>query len=359
MAGVVFTSDWHLSSRTWAHRPRLVGDTDFSLWQIVSFCLKHQAAMIAAGDLFDKDRPDPAAVGSLIRAMDAMRAAGLPVYYIQGQHERTDNPWLGIHEHPIHVDGKLFQIPGFQQDFYGLDWTPATQIVERLTSVPGSVEFLVCHQVWLEHMGLLCNPECDVQFVPRHVRYVLTGDYHQHQIIEPRPGLKMVSPGSISIRNLGEPENKSFWYLPVDGAEFQSVPLCTRVVIRHTISNEAQLAAFVTDLELARAGMRRGDVRILDGEPICAVKFMNELPNAYQRISQVAGEAHLFIEEIKQTTVELLEPGLVAPTEDVTLAGCLREVLPQESDLGPAIVSLLASTKPPMVAVQELVASWG
>lgn len=355
MSGFVFSADWHLSDRTWAHRPRLSGDAEFSLWQIILFCLEHRLPLIAAGDLFDKDGPDPTAVGGLIRSMDAMQAAGLPVYYIQGQHERSDSPWLGIHKHPTHVDGELFHISGVTGDFYGLDWTPAGQIQDRLTAVPPSVRFLVCHQVWQEHMGSLCHPECDISMVPASVRAVLTGDYHKHQIIEPAAGRFMVSPGSISIRNLAEPVEKAFWHF--DGASFRSIPLCTRPVIRRTVVNEAQLADFMTDLAITRAGLRRGDVRILDGEPICHVQFSDELPNAYSRITQAAGESHLFLDEIgkgvKPEAVEVAYAG-----DDVTLLGCLREVLPSDSDLIPDVAGLLGSLKSPAVAVQELVANW-
>jgi len=348
LAGFVFSSDWHLSRLTWSHRPRLTGDSSCSFWQIIRYCLDRRLPLLAAGDLFDKDRPDPESVACLVVGMDLMQKAELPVYYIQGQHERDVSPWLDVHDWPVYLDGESIEIPGVAGGIYGLDWTPADKIVSRLAEVPNHTRFLMCHQVWAEHMGSLCNPECDLGDVPATVEYVLSGDFHQHV----RTG-RMVSPGSISMRNLAEPPAKYFWVFDADRNEFSSVPLVTRPFLSMTVTNELQFQQFVTALDTSRRFME--GAKLLDSEPLCRVRYSDELPDAYRRITAAAGTAHLFLDEIVTTVAgfaDTVDTSLASGSD--TLLACLSELLPAEHDIRRDVVSLLTSTKPPMLAVREL-----
>ena len=98
MSGFVFSADWHLSFGTWAKHATLVGDSYHSLRQIVDYCIDVNCPLVAGGDLFDKPVPDPVSVSVMCREMDRMQAAGLPVYFIQGQHERVKRSAMGAVE---------------------------------------------------------------------------------------------------------------------------------------------------------------------------------------------------------------------------------------------------------------------
>ena len=49
MSGFVFSADWHLSYGTWAGKPSLVGDSYYSLRQIIDYCIEHDCSLIAGG----------------------------------------------------------------------------------------------------------------------------------------------------------------------------------------------------------------------------------------------------------------------------------------------------------------------
>ena len=119
------------------------GDSYHSLAQIVDYCIEHNLPLIAGGDLFDKPDPDPVSVNVMCREMDKMRDANLPVYFIQGQHERVRRDlgdghgrpeWMHVHSWPTHVHEQTFEIDGVT--FYGLDWTPKEHIADAFHNIP-------------------------------------------------------------------------------------------------------------------------------------------------------------------------------------------------------------------------------
>ena len=200
-------------------------------------------------------------------------------------------------------------------------------------------------------MGSLCNPECNLGDVPATVEHVLSGDFHQHV----RTG-RMVSPGSISMRNLAEPPAKYFWVFDTDRNDFSSAPLVTRPFLSMTVTNELQFQQFVSALDASRRCMGGDTAVLLDGEPLCRIRYSDELPDAYRRITAAAGSAHLFLDEIVTTVAgfaDTVDTSLASGSD--TLLACLSELLPAEHGIRQDVVSLLTSTKSPMLAVRELV----
>lgn len=365
-AKFVISSDWHLASLTWKHRPTLLGDASYSLHQIVNFCIENECPLIGAGDLLDSDKPDPGAVAALCHQMERMERADLEVYYIQGQHELATPPWLSVHPWPKHVDRQTFVIGGMK--LYGLDWTPRDSVAEALARIPQGTDALVGHQVWAEHMGSLTNPECSVHAMP-HVQYIFTGDYHKHQAKthETSQGsVTMVSPGAISVRNLGELDAKGFWFF--NNGMLTSVPLATRPVFAGEIATDDSLMHWGYALNQHLAELNSlPEYRNMPGgikTPICKITYPEAFVDGHRKITEALGWTHLWLEMISEAKPEVVRDDLgdVPETLDEdgnsTLAGCLDKLLAKESPLRDDILYLLDSPRSPTVCLEEIVTRW-
>jgi DNA repair exonuclease SbcCD nuclease subunit len=366
MGGFVFSADWHLSYGTWAKYPTLVGDSYYSLRQIVDYCIEHDCPLIAGGDLFDKPVPDPVSVSVMCREMDRMQAKGLPVYFIQGQHERVKrsamgavqlggaSEWMNVHSWPTHAHKQTFTIEGRQ--FYGLDWTPPDRIEEELAAIPEGTYFLVCHQVWREFMGdTVCQPECNLNMVPT-AKEVLTGDFHETTSAnEYGADIVMHSPGSISMRSMGESPSKYFFHFsgqgdgegrhPMEAIQLQTREM-TEITIASVIDLEGALDEFVQRAATTVAGS--GGLPAELEKPLLRVNYCDDIPEVYERIVTAVGDtAHLFLypQRVREDLVEVDED-LRERIRGQGLLGCLSEVEDVDSDIYRTTWRLLQSTDP-------------
>lgn len=371
MSGFVFSADWHLSFGTWASHPALVGDSYNSLRQIVDYCIEHDCPLIAGGDLFDKPIPDPVSVSVMCREMDRMQDEGLPVYFIQGQHERVKrsamgsldlggtSEWMRVHPWPKHVHKKTFSIEDKQ--FYGLDWTPPGLVEEELAEIPADTYFLVCHQVWKEFMGdTVCQPECNLNMVPV-VREILTGDFHETTSASNGAYTVMHSPGSISMRTIAEPADKYFFHFlgwnEVGETEYpdveeglhpmEAIKLKTRVKAEVTLESEEDLDRFVQyepepvswDIAELPEGLQK---------PILRVNYRDDIPEVYERIVSAVGDAaHLFLypQRLREESVAV-DDDLRERIRGQGLLGCLAQVEDEDSAVYKTTARLLQSNDP-------------
>lgn len=366
MGGFVFSADWHLSYGTWAKHATLVGDSYHSLRQIVDYCIEKNCPLIAGGDLFDKPVPDPVSVSVMCREMDRMQAKGLPVYFIQGQHERVKrsamgavelggaSEWMNVHSWPTHVHKQTFTIEGTQ--FYGLDWTPPDRIEEELAAIPEGTYFLVCHQVWREFMGdTVCQPECNLDMVSS-AKEVLTGDFHETTSAAAL-GIVMHSPGAISMRSMGEDSSKYFFHFSeqeygVSHHPMEAIQLQTREMAEVTIDTERALEAFIQRETAARNAPRRWVEGLpLPAElekPMLRVNYCDDIPEVYERIVTAVGDtAHLFLypQRVREDIVEVDEE-LRERIRGQGLVGCLSQVEEEDSDIYRTTLRLLQSSDP-------------
>jgi DNA repair exonuclease SbcCD nuclease subunit len=373
MSGFVFSSDWHLSYGTWANHPTLVGDSYHSLRQIVDYCIEKNCPLIAGGDLFDKPVPDPVSVSVMCREMDRMQAEGLPVYFIQGQHERVKrsamgaaelggaSEWMGVHAWPTHVHKQTFTIEG--KKFYGLDWTPPDRIEEELAAIPDGTYFLVCHQVWREFMGdTICQPECNLGMVPV-VSEVLTGDFHETRTVHNGAYITMHSPGSISMRSMGEPADKYFYHFlrqltdpdipaphPPQQHPMEAIKLQTRVMAEVTIDTEETLDRFV-QYTPEPVSWDTAELPEELSRPLLRVNYHDDIAEVYARIiaavEQHEPAPHLFLypQRVREDAVEV-DGDLRERIRGQGLLGCLAEVEDENSMVYKTTSRLLQSTDP-------------
>lgn len=266
MKKFAFTADWHLAPCAWKRSKLGAGDSYEAIKFVVEYCIGHSLPLVAAGDLLDQTvQPDAQTIDVLCECMSKMQEAGLPVYYIQGQHEKSNPPWLSVHAWPKHIN--QVKMSGWPLAA-AFDWQPRQQLKETLASITNK-KILIMHQVWQEFVGFEHAYEASFSDIPDCVEYLFTGDHHKHSCASfPRASGKpitVVSPGSLSAQDISEEWQKRF--IVVDDLKFSSVKIPSRRIIRETVSGPEQAVELVNRI----VGMKDAKLPIL--EVTVAVSF--------------------------------------------------------------------------------------
>jgi len=287
----VFTADLHLDDGAWSTKPGIYGDAYYSFEQIIDYCIAHKLPLILGGDVLERKQNLARPITKLCKGLSRMQHAQLNVYYIQGNHEYDRNaPWLSIHPWPIHLHDAGVEFHGV--GVWGLDWLPRGEIQDAFkTLVPEDTDILVTHQVWKDFMGNVGRTECELTDV-HHVHTVLAGDFHVTKTVESTNAqgkpIKMLSPGSTAMQDMGETPEKFFFVICEDAGQIVFTPkkLNTRGAVSYAVKDTDtldQLCAggfakeIATLVETAQAGGYHTDVH----KPLIKVKFDKRLPDAF------------------------------------------------------------------------------
>jgi hypothetical protein len=333
----VFTADLHLEDGAWSTRPSIYGDAYYSFAQIVDYCIEKRLPLILGGDVLEKKSNSARPIAKLCEGLSRMQQAGVPVYYIQGNHEYDRNaPWLSVHPWPQHIHRQSVEIQG--HPVYGLDWLPRGEIQEAFKAVPERTHILITHQVWEDLMKGLGRTECSIADV-HNVRTVLAGDFHVTTTVEGinADGLRteMLSPGSICMQDLGECPTKYFFVInrkEEGGFEFEAQKLRTRPFLNYAVKEQElldRLCAGELATTIAEAQAQCSNVERVLGidKPIVRIKFDKRLPDAFLRLTTAVGDsAHLFCEA-------LADKNAVQQSKNNNRDGARNDVLAALSDL--------------------------
>ena len=332
----VFTADLHLVDGAWSTRPGIYGDAYFSFAQIVDYCVTHNLPLVLGGDVLEKKSNSPRPIVKLCQGMDRMKVAGLPVYYIQGNHEYDRNAaWLSVHDWPQHMHKQLININDTL--VYGLDWLPKGEIQEAFKTVPVETEALVTHQVWDDFMNGVGRTECTLKDV-YYVRTILAGDFHVTKTVEgvgaQGQRIQMLSPGSICMQDCGECQYKQFFVIARDTdnrIHFQQQPLKTRRFLQYQVNSQEMLDSLcagdlATHIKVAHTDAALDTPEELH-KPVVRIKFDKRLPDAFLRLTTAVGDsAHLFCEALP-------ERGQTERTATPSRSSSKNELLDALSDL--------------------------
>lgn len=353
----VFCADLHLEDGAWSTKPGIYGDSYYSFAQIIDYCIAHRLPLILGGDVLERKQNLARPIAKLCHGLSRMQAEQLNVYYIQGNHEYDRNaPWLSIHPWPIHLHNTRAMF-GALGDIavWGLDWLPRGEIQAAFQQVPEDTDILITHQVWKDFMGEIGRTECELTEV-HHVQTVLAGDFHVTKIAESvnaqgQP-IKMLSPGSTAMQDMGETHEKFFFVIGQDAGQivFKPERLKTRGVAQHVVKEQdtldelcaGQLAREITTLvEQAKSAGHHADVH----KPLVRVKFDKRLPDAFLRITTAVGDsAHLFCEALTDKTGPRQNQTRDAVKND--LLSALADLLGGENTAYALAAALLGSEDP-------------
>jgi hypothetical protein len=306
------------------------------------------------GDILEKKQNLARPIAKLCAGLTRMQDEELAVFYIQGNHEYDRNaPWLSVHPWPTHIHNGLYDVSGAQ--VYGLDWLPRGEIQTALAAVPAHTDILITHQVWKDFMGEIGRTECELTDV-HHVQTVLAGDFHVTKVAESTNAqgqpIKMLSPGSTAMQDMGEEPQKSFFVIckHEDQIAFEQQRLKTRRVLNYTVKDQELLDELCAGrlqaetqalIEYAQAQEYHPDIH----KPLVRIKFDKRLPDAYLRLITAVGEtAHLFCDALTDKAAAK-QPGTRTSAKN-DLLSALADLVPETSEAYRLAAAILTADDP-------------
>lgn len=350
MPSLLLTADWHLDRAAWGRHPDATGDSLYALRQIVDLAARHDCPVVAAGDVFDTAEPDSATVHA---AVDELNRLSLPVYFVQGQHERADPPWLSLSPHATHLHARRVRLhdgPVLAGWDYCADLKDAHQFL-----LNDPVDLFVTHQVFAEAMASTVRSTGKVAELPGTVNRVLSGDFHEHRVTShPRYQMvpvQLISPGSTHYRAVNEPGVKAV-YLMSGAGQLMSLPLDTRPVRQWVVRTDAELADLMGRDDTALFGpcpsSRPGELN----RPVVHLKAGKQVTNAADRLRERLPRAFLHVTLMADRETVAHAPAAPRPGAAGVLERCLdRLALPPEIAADARAVLLAENTGDAVAAV--------
>lgn len=350
---IVFAADLHLSPTTWASLPDLARDAYRSWEQIVDYCRVNCVdSLVLGGDVFDKPYPSSESVLHYTRGIECLRDNDISVYAIQGQHDRSNPPWMTITPHVRHIlpmakhdlecDGEFLTV-------YGHDNAPSEVIKKFLEEIAavGQCDLLVLHQLLKSAIPLDGVWNLDDDWIPPFVRLVLLGDLHA-----PVSTGRIHYSGSMHMRRVNETPQKSFLVVRANEGQLtvERVPLATRKVYLLSARDKEGLDAAVATLSEAQLD--------IDPKPLVVAEISPDVPEARARLAEACGDAFFIARDLRVAQPQGSSQGLT--DGGITLDTCIAEIVDREKDpeLHDFLVQILKSNDPSL-ALAEIRQNFG
>lgn len=327
VAGVF--SDLHLSTHIWASKPGLRGDSYFALQQLVDFAVEEDVPLIGAGDLVDDRHPSSSTVGVVRDALMRLQKAKQKLYYVQGNHEWCDPPWLSVVSHGAeHIHRQqVVDIKGFT--LAGLDFMPPATMQQLAASEKElfDADILVCHQAWKELLGF---SELSLSILPT-VETIITGDHHEHCTFEMEAAdgrmVRVYSPGSMCMQSIDEEPTKKFWVLHDDGSMTSRTLKTRKLLIPDPVESEDDLIDLLSQLgeQLDAAWDRGSDLPTDIRKPMLFIVLSGSVPAAHSKIVEAVGDRAFVFTRLESKTTEESQPGDVSPVASRSLLERVNE----------------------------------
>ncbi len=280
ICGSATTADLHLRNYVWAARPRLKGDALIAAKYIFDHCLENRFSLKLAGDIFHTLAILPEFIAPIFGHLDRMQEAGLPVYYVQGNHDKNAVPWLSLHKWPINLNNRIVELEECRETIMGIEATGEEDLRELLKRVPANVNTLLMHQA--EKQAMPFNPNFDLSWVPDSIKLVLIGDIHSSQTYSNKH-TELWYPGSPSITDISQTEPRSFLVEGVDalgGTQVVPIRIPGRQVYRLDVDKDEDLEWAMSEV----SSIAENDLRHFELEPIIRIVYKPQLAD---KVSQI------------------------------------------------------------------------
>ena len=238
---LLFAADLHMDPLIWKNMPDVRDDAHDSWEQIVKIAIERKVGgVILGGDVFDQ-HPPPITLRCFLEGVERLKGANIRVGAIQGQHGRNRKlAWSSVDPDDYVIDLNMKTLDAGPLVVGGIDNLPPNQLKEALTEVHPSVNVLVLHQMM---KGIVPNFggreiwDCEPEWIPRHVKLVLLGDYHSPMGRTFNHVLFKYN-GSTVLRSIDEPPEK---YCHIVNEDFspEMVMLKTRVIKKFLLTQES------------------------------------------------------------------------------------------------------------------------
>lgn len=231
MIKILHTADVHLDAplrslalRDESLREAVQAATRAAFARIIDVALSERvAALLIAGDLFDGRARSARTAAFLAAQLDRLRAAGIPVFYIKGNHD-AENPITGALDLPDNVH--VFDARGGKVHLAENLWIHGVSFADRHAPdsllprfpapVPGAVNIAMLHTSLAGAAGHDTYAPCSVgDLTGMGFDYWALGHVHKRQVHGEAPWVVM--PGMPQGRDIGEAGAKSASLLTLTG----------------------------------------------------------------------------------------------------------------------------------------------
>ena len=337
---MVLSSDWHLNPISWKKHQKIQRDSYYSLQQIVDLSLDLNVPLIGAGDLFDVKLPPSESVLFCYEQMQRLNKANLPMYYVQGQHEYAEKPWLNLCSNAQHIDSfkydngiKIFDIQGLRVCGMDIEISP-TKFSIRCESLKtlakgNQLDLFVTHQVWADFIQ-----KRDSVFSLQNATFakmVYTGDYHKTEVLDVA-GTICLSSGSINMQANNESPHKVIFILN-DDLTYTAHQLKTRPFSSFEIRTEENLNGILNrHMDDFFFNWPYRDLPDYIQTPLIAIKYQNNLPNAFEALSEKFKDWNYDLSPVDFSSIEIKAAADRRQVQDlVDIGECVSQFVPEDS----------------------------
>ena len=244
----IAAGDAHLSKQIWVSQTQIEGDAQQAFEQLVGLAVSWYVPLVLLGDIFDASDPPPEMIAVFRKQMDRCQEEGVPVYCLQGNHDRRSMAWFSaLHDWPQWVgDGRKVDIGGLR--VVGFDYHPRDELEERISDLAADcadVQVLLLHQAAKQALRFKNRWNFDLEWVPPNIKLVLLGDIHK--AVEYRFGEDQLGAytNATHVRDIEERGEKGCLLVRAD-LSFERLPLNTRPMEKFRVTAADQWEA-VTD----------------------------------------------------------------------------------------------------------------
>jgi DNA repair protein SbcD/Mre11 len=300
------------------------------LENIVRYCIDENVlALLIAGDLYDGQERSAKTAAYLVTQMERLRAAGIKVFYIKGNHD-AENPIAGEIALPdnVHVfDGRGGKVKLGDEDIYihGVSFrekhAPDSLLPKYSNVEPSAINIAMMHTSLNGSKGHDPYAPCNlVELAAAGFDYWALGHVHKRQVHHENPWIVM--PGMPQGRDIGEAGPKSATLLCIADGRIEVSEVATAVVEFHEVTcalggldSDDAIRAAVRNTLLEQASATKA------GATILRLRLIGETPYAWhvRRDADLWAEVtHGLADEIgnlwlEKLTVDLSEPQDVSP----------------------------------------------
>ena len=348
MARIALVSDVHLGTRQYGLKERYEDFLDAFMEFGNSLRGWNLDAVVIGGDLFDSPRPDAKSVLTAQGVVECIKAAGFPVYGIDGNHDLSNGGWLSVIGVEPLKEGCYVQVGDVRM--CGINYRNGRDLVaeiQRMVDEGVKTDILVMHFALAEMNGGGSADTGVRELSPLldklGVKAVLMGHVH---IPDCRKwnGVLYMNPGSTEMKSSNEPQDKYFYVLDTDTWEAVPVPIETRKVVGVEIVDEASLAELRRVLD--EEAKNSADMPMVK-RPFYQIVADDSIDDGYKRIAAIVHDTGAIARIVMRSSrARDLAPVVDRKESVATLESAIEARFPKESDEAKLISSMLHSPDP-------------
>jgi DNA repair exonuclease SbcCD nuclease subunit len=346
-------ADLHLAGFPWSRREEFYGDAFRALESAEQVIINDEPgcnhkAVVLSGDITDQKAIEDDTAYALNKFVTSLRAAGIQVYYVNGNHDMSKRGQLG---HVgvfggIHIHEKTTQIHDF--NVYGLDWLPRTVLKQKLTTVP-ECDILFLHCAFEHLLSFQGAFDLSKDDVPEHIPNVFVGDVHVTNITQNCHGTDIVSPGPLHPCSIAQHGPHGMMRIKSDEMEWYFLEIDTRHVLDIKIEgSDIPAADIANNIKTAAATKKL--------KPHCVIRYSSDESDlADQVMSLVKDVVH--IHDKKSNTGHMMTPQqraeMLSSKEETSLEKEVEAFEAEDPATAAFVKDLLLSTDPEKLLAEE------